>query len=92
MIRMKHRKLYHWNEKTYATFNFSKKNYTRDFLEIQSKTPLKQICIYNQLGQLVYLKNTEEETKISLDVENLSKGIYYITNPNQSAPLKFIKL
>lgn len=53
----------------------------------------KKLNIFNTLGQLVKtipLNNTETHT---IDVSNLSNGLYYITIPNLSIePLKFVKV
>lgn len=53
----------------------------------------KQLNIFNTLGQLVRTIPLNNEEMHSIDVSNLSNGIYYITTPNFNVePLKFVKV
>jgi len=47
---------------------------TTGVLNIQSKTPITEIEIYNQLGQLV-LSNSNKNT---IDISSVSQGVYFI--------------
>ena len=46
---------------------------TTNILNVSSKTKIKQISIYNQLGQKIM-----ETQKTPIDVSNLSKGVYLV--------------
>lgn len=55
---------------------------------------IQSLQVYNATGQLIKsidLKNQTENT-VTIDVENLSQGIYYLSAQNLSAPLKFVKI
>jgi hypothetical protein len=83
----------------YTTFNYYEiigTNIISNTLDLQTNNQLftnKKLNIFNTLGQLVKiipLNNTETHT---IDVSNLSNGLYYITTPNFNVkPLKFVKV
>jgi len=53
----------------------------------------KNLNIYNSLGQLVKIVFLEQTETISVNISNLSSGIYYITVPSMNVePLKFVKV
>lgn len=73
-------------------------NVVSDYLEInvQASFNVHKVSIYNQIGQLVgermlHTQNTTEEN-IRVNVEHLSKGIYYLKTKNQVTPIKFLKI
>jgi len=53
-------------------------NPTTDLLFVETQTPLKQIELYNILGNLIY-KEIEPSQDNILDMSNLVSGIYYLT-------------
>jgi hypothetical protein len=58
----------------------------------QSQTT-KKLNIFNSLGQLVKILKTDNSENISVDVSDLSSGLYYIAAPNMNVePLKFVKV
>ncbi|QQX76626.1 MULTISPECIES: T9SS type A sorting domain-containing protein [Aequorivita] len=49
-------------------------NPTNGFLNIKSATPLSEITVYNNLGQLLFISQKKNQVDISI----LSKGIYFV--------------
>ncbi|AOW20208.1 T9SS type A sorting domain-containing protein [Urechidicola croceus] len=70
--------------------NLIEKNLT---LRINNNLFNSQLYIYNQLGQLVKTISTKSESQISIDVSNLTNGIYVIKSSNNEFvnPIKFFK-
>ena len=71
-------------------------NVVRSSLSLNvEENQLQKAVIYNSLGQkvksLVFEKNSNQK-KITISVENFSKGIYYIKFEQYSSPIKFIKI
>lgn len=63
-------------------------------LRIQQELDLKFLKIYNTNGQLIKtidIRNKGNKT-IDINVQYLSKGIYYISAQNLTRPLKFVKI
>lgn len=71
-------------------------NTITDYLELEfTQTHVKEAVIYNSLGQRIQsisIKDIDNQRKISISVQNLSKGIYYLKVDNDTIPLRFIKL
>jgi len=62
-------------------------------LKLAPSTNLNNFAIYNQLGQVVKrISINKRQENIRIDVQDLSKGIYYLKANQLSNPLKFIKL
>ncbi|WP_412984583.1 T9SS type A sorting domain-containing protein [Pontimicrobium sp. IMCC45349] len=64
-------------------------------LELNIKNAIlgeKKIAITNTLGQQILEINTNNNSRVSIDVSNLSSGIYYVISQQNIKPLKFIKL
>jgi len=53
-------------------------NPTTDLLFVETQTPLKQIELYDILGNLLY-KEIEPMQDNILDISNLASGVYYLT-------------
>lgn len=53
-------------------------NPSSDFIIIQNKQPIKNIHIYNQLGQLVLDRVMDDTTTVELDIQHLDSGVYLI--------------
>ncbi|MEQ6123320.1 T9SS type A sorting domain-containing protein [Pseudotenacibaculum sp. MALMAid0570] len=63
-------------------------------LKFSNNLKIKDLNIYNTNGQLiksVKLKNVPENT-LTIDVQHLSKGIYYLSAQNLNKPIKFVKI
>ena len=75
---------------------FLKSNVVRDVLEITLNTnsTFKEFYIYNINGQLIKSVNAKNlvNNSLTIDVEHLSNGIYYLSAQNFSKPLKFVKI
>lgn len=63
-------------------------NPTKDFLTIKSKSPIKQIEVYNVLSQLVLSKSRESRINIS----HLKQGMYFCKIINIEGNTKVIKV
>lgn len=66
-------------------------NPVQDILSVQSNQAVKQIMVYDMLGKLIEMKRV---TANSIDVSQLSKGIYMIkltSDSNQVFVSKFVK-
>ena len=63
-------------------------------LEINRPNSTKEtIYIYSPIGKLVAKKQLNKTNRISIDISNLSNGVYYIKSTNtKQTPLKFIKI
>ncbi|CAI8356674.1 MAG: Uncharacterised protein [Flavobacterium sp. SCGC AAA160-P02] len=71
-------------------------NMTENYLKISipSNLEISQIYIYNSIGQMIQsvpLKNAIDHI-ITIDVQHLSNGIYYLSHPKIDTPLKFVKI
>lgn len=64
-------------------------NPTSDFVNVQTKSPIKNVKIFDGAGKMVTSKSKSNQ----LDVRNLSKGVYIINveTENGIQSLKFIK-
>ena len=63
-------------------------------ISLSPNSEIRTLHIYNSNGQLIRsidLRNQFENT-LTIDVEHLSKGIYYLSAQNLSRPLKFVKI
>ena len=68
-------------------------NPTTSMLNFNSIEIIKEIIVYDLLGNQVLVKNTSDNA-LSLDVSNLSKGMYlikFINGENNHTIRKFIK-
>ncbi|MDR2556916.1 MAG: T9SS type A sorting domain-containing protein [Bacteroidales bacterium] len=65
-------------------------NPVNDRLTIKSKKNNFKATIFNDKGQMVFMRKFYNEKNAALDVAHLSKGIYFIVLDNQTT--KFIKL
>lgn len=74
---------------------FNSANYRSDFIELginqQLGTEVKNLYIYNLLGQRVRTVLIDEQENIRLDISDLSSGIYLIKTDSNTEVLKFIK-
>ena len=63
-------------------------------LSIGTHSGIKKLGIYNTIGQLIQLININDafENTFTINVEHLSKGIYYLSAQNLNKPLKFVKI
>ncbi len=63
-------------------------------LRIPETISIDQLNIYNANGQLIKSINVKNhlESILSIDVQHLSNGIYYLSAQNLSKPLKFVKI
>lgn len=63
-------------------------------LSLSQNNTIKKFHIYNTNGQLIKSVDTKNqfEPTLTIDVQHLSKGIYYLTAQNLSRPLKFVKI
>lgn len=81
---------------SYSQVNLSGSNVTDDVLDvsISSNTNIKQLYIYTVNGQLVKKVTIENSLgqSLKIDVQHLSKGIYYLSAQNLNKPLKFVKI
>jgi exonuclease III len=76
------------NEMRFKMENISDSKIDLEFLS----QDIKFIEIINVLGQIVDKQSIFQEKKVSIDISNYSKGVYYIvTNKRTNKPLKFIK-
>jgi len=77
------------------SFQITGTNIIENILEIKiNKTTLStnKLYIFNTLGQVVKIISLETSKRLSIDVSNLSNGMYYIAMSNTNVqPLKFIK-
>ena len=89
-------------ENTLSTDNYTQNvqflnsDVTRDNLQINlsNNISIQELYIYNTNGQLIKsvdIRNLEQQT-LTIDVQHLSKGIYYLTAQNLNRPLKFVKI
>jgi endonuclease/exonuclease/phosphatase family metal-dependent hydrolase len=89
-------------ENTLSTESYSlsiqalKSNVVEQSLELNLHVnhSFKELYIYSTTGQLlktIDLRNSTEQT-LTIDVQHLSQGIYYLTAKNLSRPLKFVKI
>ena len=81
---------------SYSKVHLYGSNITKDILKISipSNLNLNELKIYNINGQLIKtidMKNSRENI-ISIDVQHLSKGIYYLSQKKIKIPLKFVKI
>ena len=63
-------------------------------LSINFNSSIRNLNIYNTNGQLIKsieLYNPTDNT-VTVNVENLSQGIYYLSSQNLNTPLKFVKI
>lgn len=67
-------------------------NPAKKYLFIQAKQPITNFTIYNMLGRKI-LSNTTDQTKIFINIQNLTAGIYLlkITINNRTFVKKWIK-
>ncbi|MAO10855.1 MAG: hypothetical protein CMC07_08225 [Flavobacteriaceae bacterium] len=63
-------------------------NPTSGLLDIKSNTPISEIIVYNNIGQLLY---TFEE-KNQVDISDLSEGIYFLKITNEKGNTKTKKV
>ncbi|WP_379666920.1 T9SS type A sorting domain-containing protein [Pseudotenacibaculum haliotis] len=63
-------------------------------LTLSQDNTINKFYIYNTNGQLIKSVDTKNqfEPTLTIDVQHLSKGIYYLTAQNLSRPLKFVKI
>lgn len=54
-------------------------NPTKDFVQIQWKEKPESIKVYNSSGQFIKLEEKISSNPFTLNVQNLSKGVYFIT-------------
>jgi hypothetical protein len=68
-------------------------NPTADVLKIQSNEAVNSVAVYNLLGKQVMLLKGDQISNNSLNVSNLTKGVYFITIEanGKNEKLKFIK-
>jgi hypothetical protein len=68
-------------------------NPTADVLKIQSNEVVNSVAVYNLLGKQVMLLKGDQISNNSLNVSNLTKGVYFITIEanGKNEKLKFIK-
>jgi hypothetical protein len=52
-------------------------NPTDDFLVIKSEFPLKRVAIYSDLGELIYILNTND-SEIKVNTGGYLKGLYFV--------------
>ena len=53
----------------------------------------RSLNFYNTLGQIVKTINTDHSTFLTINLSNLTSGIYYIASPSMNVePLKFVKI
>ena len=81
---------------SYSKIRFYSSNVTEDVLKIiiPQNMDLNELKIYNINGQLIKtidLKNIVGNI-VSIDVQHLTKGIYYLSQKKIKIPLKFIKI
>ncbi|MDO6597361.1 hypothetical protein Q4512_10590 [Oceanihabitans sp. 2_MG-2023] len=83
----------------YITSNYYEiigKNFVSNTLNLRTNNQTftnKKLNIFNTLGQLVKIIPLNNDEIHSIDVSNLSNGLYYITTPNFNVePLKFVKV
>lgn len=78
--------------KTFTPIIFLTTNITKTQLSIKIKPlKIKQLLIFNQLGQKVQELRTDNQSEINLDTSLLSKGIYYI-KADFYKPQKIVKI
>ena len=86
------------SNETFETFNdiYVFPNPTKSILNIAVPSGvemIKNVAVYNYLGQVVAQKNITNQDDLSIDTTNFSNGVYLITVSNgaQSKTLRFIK-
>lgn len=76
---------------TYHPVSILTSNYVTDYLSLKVDKLVRNLEIYNTLGQLVYQIDNNKTSKIEIDVSNLVSGLYYLKADNYNKPLKFLK-
>lgn len=68
-------------------------NPAQENIIIETKTPIKSIRIFNNLGQEFNLPASFYEDRIQIDIRSLPTGIYYISSSHDGGEFKstFIK-
>jgi hypothetical protein len=81
------------NTTDFSSSNFSLfPNPVKNVLNISSEAEIKEVSIYNTLGQLV-IRQAQSSNNVALSTENLSKGVYIIAVQVQNEIIRkqFIK-
>lgn len=66
-------------------------NTANEYLLIQMNENISSICIYNQLGQVIYKITDIHQRELKIYTDTFSKGIYYL-KADAHKPLKFLKI
>ena len=65
-------------------------NYVSDYLSLEVDKKIDHLKLYNTLGQIVYEKKHITSQKLDINVNMLTKGLYYLKADNFK-PLKILK-
>jgi hypothetical protein len=69
-------------------------NPANDFITLKTDVSIKEVRIYNNLGQLVFSKNSNFSESNEFDISNLKSGLYIMNITsigNKSQTQRFIK-
>ena len=79
--------------KNQQPITFSSNNVINNYLSfnILSSLNLKNVTIYNNLGQIVKELKVTNQTEVTMNISSFSKGMYYI-KADFYKPIKFVKI